>query len=71
MKVNNFIKASSLALTVLVGTVSCKKEVDSTTNQQLVAMKSVQAAQAFAVTLEPKGGSIVPTMEQMYVIGNV
>lgn len=33
-------------------------------------MKSVKNAQAFAVTLEPKGGSISPTLEQMMVIGN-
>jgi anti-sigma-K factor RskA len=34
-------------------------------------MKAVEAPQAFAVTLEKKGGSPVPTMEEMYVIGNV
>ena len=28
-------------------------------------------AQAFAVTLEPKGGKDSPTLEEMYVIGNV
>ncbi|MGB4775503.1 MAG: anti-sigma factor [Daejeonella sp.] len=33
-------------------------------------MKSVKNAQAFAVTLEPKGGSISPTLEQLMVIGN-
>ncbi|MCR9172447.1 MAG: anti-sigma factor [bacterium] len=27
--------------------------------------------QAFAITLEPEGGSKVPTLEQLYVIGNV
>lgn len=27
--------------------------------------------QAFAVTLEPKGGSQTPTLDQMYVVGNV
>jgi anti-sigma-K factor RskA len=32
-------------------------------------MKSTAAAQAFAVTLEPRGGSINPTMDQMVVIG--
>lgn len=26
---------------------------------------------AFAVTLEPKGGSVSPTLDQMYVVGNV
>ncbi|WP_462227394.1 anti-sigma factor [Mucilaginibacter sp.] len=31
-------------------------------------MKSVALAQAFAVTLEPRGGSVNPTMDQMMVI---
>jgi len=34
-------------------------------------MKSTKGAVAFAVTLEPYGGSKSPTMEAMYVIGNV
>lgn len=34
-------------------------------------MKSVANAQAFAVTLEPRGGSENPTMEQMMAIGNI
>jgi anti-sigma-K factor RskA len=36
-------------------------------------MKMVDAADAvaFAVTLEPRGGSVNPTMDQMYVIGKV
>jgi anti-sigma-K factor RskA len=37
----------------------------------MVKMKGVQAAQAFAITLEPKGGSVNPTMDQMYVIGKL
>ena len=32
-------------------------------------MQSIDLAQAFAVTLEPKGGSVNPTMDQMMVIG--
>jgi anti-sigma-K factor RskA len=32
-------------------------------------MKSLASADAFAVTLEPRGGSINPTMDQMMVIG--
>ncbi|MGB0176485.1 MAG: anti-sigma factor [Owenweeksia sp.] len=35
----------------------------------LKAMGSVPGAQAFAVTLEPKGGSVNPTLEEMYVYG--
>lgn len=34
-------------------------------------MKSIKGAQAFAVTLEPRGGSINPTMDQMMAIGNI
>lgn len=34
-------------------------------------MKSIGVAQAFAVTLEPKGGSVNPTMEQMMVMGAI
>lgn len=34
-------------------------------------MKSVKEAQAFAVTLEPRGGSANPTMDQMMAIGNI
>ncbi len=34
-------------------------------------MKSITGAEAFAVTLEKKGGSPVPTMTAMYLMGNV
>jgi len=34
-------------------------------------MKSIGAVQAFAVTLEPRGGSTNPTMEQMMVMGAI
>jgi len=37
----------------------------------LVKMKNVQNAQAFAVTLEPRGGSPAPTMSPMYVVGKL
>ena len=39
--------------------------------QKLQAMKAVQNPQAFAITLENKGGSPTPTMNQMYVLGKV
>jgi hypothetical protein len=39
---------------------------DSTDMKQ---MKSIASADAFAVTLEPRGGSVSPTMDQMVVIG--
>ena len=37
----------------------------------LVKMKGVQGAQAFAVTLEPRGGSPAPTPNSMYVMGKL
>lgn len=40
-------------------------------NIPLSQMKSFDKAQAFAITLEKKGGSPVPTLEEMYVVGNV
>lgn len=39
---------------------------------QLVAMSAnIKQASAFAITLEPQGGSEAPTMDQMYVLGEV
>lgn len=40
-------------------------------DMNIYLMKSVEAPQAFAITLEPKGGSVNPTMEQMYVMGKI
>jgi anti-sigma-K factor RskA len=37
----------------------------------VVQMDRIQNAQAFAVTIEPKGGSINPTMENMVVMGTI
>ena len=37
----------------------------------MVKMKGVQNAQAFAITLEPRGGSQNPTLDQMYVVGKL
>lgn len=34
-------------------------------------MKSVNNAEMFAVTLEKKGGSPEPTLDQMYVAGKI
>ena len=36
-----------------------------------VRMKNIPQAQAFAITLEKKGGSLTPTMEAMFVLGKV
>ncbi len=43
----------------------------SAADNMLRKMKSFESAQAFAVTLEVKGGSSSPTMEKMYVMGAV
>ncbi len=37
----------------------------------LQVMKNIPKAQAFAITLEKKGGSPAPTLSEMYVLGNV
>lgn len=39
------------------------------TSSLLLKMKEIENAQAFAVTLEPKGGSANPTLDQMYLFG--
>ncbi|REC49345.1 MULTISPECIES: anti-sigma factor domain-containing protein [Chryseobacterium] len=36
-----------------------------------IALANIPNAQAFAITLEKKGGSPVPTMENMYVMGEI
>ena len=40
-------------------------------NKLLVQMKNVQGAEAFAITLEKQGGSNIPTMDSMYVMGKL
>ncbi|WP_299761686.1 anti-sigma factor [uncultured Pontibacter sp.] len=42
-----------------------------TTTAKLQKMKQISSAQAFAVTLEPMGGSVNPTLEQLMVMGKV
>lgn len=37
----------------------------------MMKMKNIPRAQAFAITLEKKGGSPTPTMEKLYVMGKV
>lgn len=45
--------------------------LDNQAINDLLAMKSVEAPEAFAITIEPKGGSENPTMEKMVVLGKV
>ncbi|AKD04066.1 anti-sigma factor [Pontibacter korlensis] len=37
----------------------------------MLKMKPIKSAQAFAVTLEPEGGSVNPTLEQLTVMGKI
>jgi len=46
-------------------------DVNPDTATILVNMKDIASAQTFAVTLEKRGGSPAPTMDQMIVAGNV
>lgn len=39
--------------------------------QKLFAVSNVDQAEAFGITLEPAGGSLSPTMEQLYTLGKV
>ncbi|MFV5699289.1 anti-sigma factor domain-containing protein [Flavobacterium sp. ZT3R17] len=40
-------------------------------NQKMFAVDNATDAEAFGITLEPKGGSLTPTMEQLYTLGKV
>lgn len=44
-------------------------DIGTTSEELMQKMKSVENAEMFAITLENKGGSPVPTMDQMYVAG--
>ncbi|MFV8336659.1 anti-sigma factor domain-containing protein [Flavobacterium sp. RSP29] len=39
--------------------------------QKLFAVNNANEAEAFGITLEPAGGSLSPTMEQLYTLGKV
>ncbi|GGA70867.1 hypothetical protein GCM10008015_09490 [Flavobacterium palustre] len=42
-----------------------------TNDQRFFAVSNTGDAQAFGITLEPAGGSLTPTMEQLYTLGKV
>ncbi|HWZ22710.1 MAG TPA: anti-sigma factor [Cytophagaceae bacterium] len=44
---------------------------DLSKDLNLQQLKKIEGAQAFAVTVEKKGGSIAPTLTALYLIGNV
>jgi anti-sigma-K factor RskA len=65
-------QAHQYQLWALVGGKPVSLGVFDKTNADTAAMKemaSVSSPDAFAVTLEPRGGSVNPTMDQMMVIG--
>ena len=43
----------------------------SSNDSKIFAVESTTGAEAFGITLEPKGGSLTPTMEQLYTLGKV
>jgi anti-sigma-K factor RskA len=45
--------------------------ISSINSGAIQKMKQIRVAQAFAITLEKKGGSSSPTMEKMYVMGKI
>jgi hypothetical protein len=45
--------------------------IDDQQLQNLHPMQTIRQAQAFAVTLEPEGGSEAPTLDKMHLMGNV
>jgi len=46
-------------------------DIPAPSDSALIKMKDVQGVTTFAVTLEPTGGNPDPTLDQMYVAGNV
>lgn len=44
---------------------------NETAKQAVLQMQTIEKAQAFAVTIEPTGGSVNPTMEKMVVMGAI
>ena len=46
-------------------------DIPAPTDSALIKMKDVEGVSTFAVTLEPAGGKPDPTLDQMYVAGNV
>nr|WP_314897036.1 anti-sigma factor [uncultured Flavobacterium sp.] len=40
-------------------------------DQKIFAVNNAEEAEAFGITLEPAGGSLTPTMEQLYTLGKV
>ncbi len=46
-------------------------ETNENAKEAVKKMETIEKAQAFAVTIEPRGGSVNPTMENMVVMGAI
>lgn len=46
-------------------------DMDDSNDKMLLKMKNIPEAEAFAITLEKKGGSPTPSMDALYVLGKV
>jgi anti-sigma-K factor RskA len=61
----------SLKLTPLTPTSIGLLDNFKSNNQRFFAVNNTGDAEAFGITLEPAGGSLTPTMEQLYTLGKV
>jgi anti-sigma-K factor RskA len=61
----------ALKLTPLTPTSIGLLENFDANNQKMFAVNNTGEAEAFGITLEPAGGSLTPTMEQLYTLGKV
>lgn len=61
----------ALKLTPLTPTSIGLLENFDANSQKMFAVNNIGEAEAFGITLEPAGGSLTPTMEQLYTLGKV
>jgi anti-sigma-K factor RskA len=54
-----------------MGMIEMRNDVTVNRKRLLLQMKNAQNVQAFAITLEKKGGSPTPTMHEMYAMGKL
>ena len=62
--------ALKLAPVLTPTSIGLLKDFDAN-EQKLFAVSDTGYAEAFGITLEPEGGSLTPTMEQLYTLGKV
>ncbi|KUJ62913.1 anti-sigma factor [Flavobacteriaceae bacterium CRH] len=61
------LKLSPVLTPTSIGLLSDFEEND----QKIFSVEQTDSAEAFGITLEPAGGSLTPTMEQLYTLGKV